>query len=269
MASQATGDQGASPVLFDMEGAVAIIRLNRPAQLNVLDAPLARGLVAALDVAAENEAVRAVVLSGTGRSFCAGGDLSVFQRDPAAAPEAATELIGLFHTALRGIALMPKPVIAAVHGPVAGGGFSLAVGCDLVVASEDASFLSAYTRLGTSPDGGLTATLTRLIGRSRALDMILTNERIDARTAHGWGLVNRLVPEGEAEKAAIALGRSFENASAATTAAVKRLVGEAAQGSFDAQLDAEEASFVERAGTPGFREGIAAFLERRQPKFPD
>lgn len=264
-----TAAEGDSPILFDMEGAVAIVRLNRPKQLNVLNVPLARGLVAALDVAAENEAIRAVVLSGTGRSFCAGGDLSLFHGDLSAAPQAAEELIGLFHTALRGIALMPKPVIAAVHGPVAGGGFSLAVGCDLVVASEDASFLSAYTKLGTSPDGGLTSTLTQLIGRRRALDMILTNERIDAKTALAWGLVNRVVPAGEAEAAAIALGRTFETASAATTAAVKRLVGEATHASFDAQLDAEEASFVTRAGTADFREGIGAFIERRAPKFPD
>lgn len=256
------------PVLFDMEGAVAIIRLNRPRQLNVLDPALGRGLVAAVNAAAEMAAVRAVVIAGIGRSFCAGGDLSLFHRDPEAAPEAAGELIDLFHTALRGIALMPKPVIAAVHGPVAGGGLSLAVACDLVVAAEDATFLSAYTKLGTSPDGGLTWSLTQLVGRRRALDLILTNERIDSRTALAWGLVSRLVPEGEAEKAAIALGRSFETASAGAVAAVKRLVGDAATASFDSQLDAERASFVERAGTADFREGIAAFTEKRAPRFP-
>jgi len=257
-----------SPVLFDIVGSVAVIRLNRPKQLNVLDPAMGRGLVAAVDAAADLDAVRAVVLSGTGRSFCAGGDLGLFHRDLAGAPNSAADLIDLFHTALRGIALMPKPVIAAVHGPVAGGGFSLAVGCDLVVATEDATFLAAYTKLGTSPDGGLSWSLAQLVGRRRALDLLLTNERIDARTALAWGLVNRVVPAGEAEQAAIALATTFEDASAATTAAVKRLVGDAVSASFDAQLDAEKASFVERAGTADFREGITAFVERRPAKFP-
>jgi 2-(1,2-epoxy-1,2-dihydrophenyl)acetyl-CoA isomerase len=258
-----------SPVLFDIAGGVAIIRLNRPKQLNVLNPAMARGLVAAVGAAAENEDVRAVVLSGVGRSFCAGGDLGLFHQDLAAAPESAAGLIDLFHTALRGIALMPKPVIAAVHGPVAGGGFSLAVACDLVVAAEDATFLSAYTKLGTSPDGGLTWSLTQLVGRRRALDMILTNERIDAATALAWGLVNRVAPAGEAEQAAITLAQTFQTASAATTAAAKRLVADAPSASFDAQLDAEKDSFVARAGTADFREGISAFVERRPAKFPD
>jgi 2-(1,2-epoxy-1,2-dihydrophenyl)acetyl-CoA isomerase len=260
--------QGEEPVLVAIEGAVAVIRLNRPKQLNVLDPALGRGLVAAVDMAAETDAIRAVVLSGTGRSFCAGGDLGVFHRDLAAAPETAGHLIDLFHTALRGIALMPKPVIAAIHGPVAGGGFSLAVACDLVVADETSSFLAAYTKLGTSPDGGLTWSLTQLVGRRRALDLILTNERIDAGTALAWGLVNRIVAAGEAERAALALAGTLADASHGATAAVKRLVGEAAAASFDAQLDAERASFVARAATADFREGIAAFIERRPPNFP-
>ncbi|MBL8570735.1 MAG: hypothetical protein JNK84_16820 [Phreatobacter sp.] len=109
--------------------------------------------------------------------------------------------------------------------------------------------------------------LAQLVGRRRALDLLLTNERVDARTALAWGLVNRVVPAGEAEQAAIALATTFEGASAATTAAVKRLVGDAVSASFDAQLDAEKASFVERAGTADFREGITAFIERRPAKF--
>jgi len=256
------------PVVSERRGSVAVIRLNRPRQLNVLDPAMGRGLVAAVDDAARDAGVRAVVLAGNGRSFCAGGDLSVFHRDPAAAPEAAAGLIDLFHTALRGIAAMPKPVIAAVHGPVAGGGFSLAVACDLVVAAEDATFLSAYTKLGTSPDGGLTSSLSRLVGPRRALELILTNRRIDAATALAWGLVNHMVPAAEVEATALALAATFEQASAATTAAVKRLVGEAATASFDAQLDAERASFVGRAATADFREGIAAFVERRPARFP-
>ncbi|MFN3852858.1 MAG: enoyl-CoA hydratase/isomerase family protein [Phreatobacter sp.] len=261
--------EAGDPVLLERHGAVALIRLNRPRQLNVLDPALGRGLVAAVGAAAADDGIRAVVLAGGGRSFCAGGDLSVFHADPDRAPEAAGELIDLFHTALRGIALMPKPVIAAVQGPVAGGGFSLAVACDLVVAAEDATFLAAYTKLGTSPDGGLTWSLTQLIGRRRALDLILTNRRLDAATALAWGLVNAVVPPGTQESEALALADALATGSAGATAAVKRLVGEAAGQSFDAQLDAERAAFVARAATADFREGIAAFVARRPPAFPD
>ncbi|WP_439572086.1 enoyl-CoA hydratase/isomerase family protein [Phreatobacter sp.] len=264
-----TGDSGPPAVILEQHGAVALIRLNRPRQLNVLDPALGRGLVAAVGEAAADDSIRAVVLAGAGRSFCAGGDLSVFHSDPDRAPEAAGELIDLFHTALRGIAIMPKPVIAAVQGPVAGGGFSLAVACDLVIAAEDASFLAAYTRLGTSPDGGLTWSLASLVGRRRALDLVLTNRRLDAATALAWGLVNDVVPADAVEARALSLAATFETASAATTAAVKRLVGDAPARSFDAQLDAERASFVARAATADFREGIAAFIKRRAPVFPD
>lgn len=257
------------PVLIERKGDIAIIRLNRPRQLNVLDPALGRGLVAAVGNAAKDPSVRAVVLAGNGRSFCAGGDLGAFHRDLAAAPETARGLIDLFHTALRGIASMPKPVIAAVQGPVAGGGFSLAVACDMVVAAEDATFLAAYTKLGTSPDGGLTWSLTRLVGARRAFDLILTNQRIDAPTALAWGLVNRVVPAEEVETTALGLAALFEQASAGATAAVKRLVGEAAGQSYDAQLEAEKASFIDRSATADFREGITAFIERRPAVFPD
>ncbi len=262
------GQDDAHPVVTEGHGGVALIRLNRPGQLNVLDPALARALVIALDAAAKDPQVRAVVLAGAGRSFCAGGDLGVFHRDLAGAPDAAAGLIDLFHTALRLITTMPKPVIAAAHGPVAGGGLSLAVACDFVVAAEDATFLSAYTKLGTSPDGGLTWSLTRLIGQRRALDMILTNIRIDAATALAWGLVSRVVPTAGLEAAALDLAKGFEQASPGATAAVKRLVAGAAGQSYEAQLDAEMASFIDRAGTADFREGITAFVERRPARFP-
>ncbi|MGU9982437.1 enoyl-CoA hydratase/isomerase family protein [Phreatobacter sp. HK31-P] len=257
------------PVLMERRGGVAIIRLNRARQLNVLDPAMGRGLVTAVGEAAGDPGIRAVVLAGNGRSFCAGGDLGSFHQDLAAAPQTAAGLIDLFHTALRGITSMPKPVIVAVHGPVAGGGFSLALACDMVVAAEDATFLSAYTRLGTSPDGGLTWSLTRLVGARRAFDMILTNQRIDAGTALAWGLVNRVVPAAEVEATALGLAAIFDQASVGATAAVKRLVGEASGQSYDAQLDAEKASFVARAETADFREGISAFIERRAAVFPN
>ncbi len=265
----AEADGAEAAVLVERRGAVAILRLNRPKQLNAVDFVLMEELAAALAAVGADDAVRAVVLVGNGRSFCAGGDLGVFHRDLAAAPKTAAALIDLFHAILRAIARMPKPVIAAAHGPVAGGGFSLAMGCDMVVADEGTTFLSAYTKLGTTPDGGLTFTLTRLIGPRRALDVILANPRIDAQTALTWGLVNRVAPAGEAERLALDLAEGLAGASRGAVAAVKRLLTGAEQVFFDAQLDAEQAAFAQRAATADFREGIAAFVERRPPHFPD
>ena len=162
---------------------------------------------------------------------------------------------------------MRQPVIAAVHGPVAGGGVALALACDLVVASEDATFLSAYTKLGTSPDGGMTWSLTQLIGPRRALDFVLFNEVLDAAAALRLGLVNQVVPASELAAAAAAKAERLVQASAQTVATVKTLVQGAALSSFDEHLDLEREAFVERAGSGDFREGILAFFEKRRPNF--
>lgn len=261
-------EQGAeSPVQMTVDGALALLCLNRPDHLNTIENELAAGLLAGLRHAANNPAVRVVVLTGAGRSFMAGADLSVFHRDMDAAPQTAGRLIDSLHESLRLIRTMPKPVIAAVHGPVAGGGLGLALACDLVIAADDAVFVSAYTRIGTSPDAGTTWSLTHLLGARRALQMMWLNDRVDAATALSHGLVNAVVPRAELDKAALALARRLAAGAPEALAAVKRLVAEAVVSTFPAQLDREKASFMERAATPEFREGVTAFLERRDPLF--
>ncbi|APT60313.1 MAG: enoyl-CoA hydratase [Azospirillum brasilense] len=250
-------------------GRVAEIRLMRPDQMNTLDLDLAKALPAALAEVAQDGAVRAVILSGEGRTFMAGGDLACFRADLEGAPATTKQLLDGFHTAIRLIATMSKPVIAAVQGPVAGGGIGLAFACDLVVAAADATFLSAYTKLGTSPDGGTTWTLTRLIGAKRALAFVLLNDRMSAEEARGLGLVNLVVPAAELASAANALAERIAAGSVGATAAAKRLVGLAGTGSLDAQLDAELTAFASAARTADFREGITAFFERRPTRFPD
>ncbi|QCI64795.1 enoyl-CoA hydratase/isomerase family protein [Phreatobacter stygius] len=256
-----------APVLTSVDGPIAVIRLNRPKQLNVLDIAMGEGLLAALRRIAADATIRVVVLAGAGRSFMAGGDLTLFHRDPEKAPAAATQLIDLFHAAMLAIRQMPQPVIAALQGPVAGGGLGLALACDLGVAADDASFLSAYTKIGTSPDGGTTWSLTRLLGARRAMEVMLLNEPMDAHTALALGLVNRVVPAGDVEAEALAMARKIAGGAHGATAAVKRLVGAAVTADFAEQLAAEKVSFIERAATADFREGIAAFLERRTPRF--
>jgi 2-(1,2-epoxy-1,2-dihydrophenyl)acetyl-CoA isomerase len=260
-------DSGREPVIVTVGEGVGHLRLNKPEQLNALDFEVAEHLDRGLSALARDGAVRAVVISGAGRSFMAGGDLKVFSRDLAEAPATAGRLIDLFHSALRTIKRMPQPVIAAVAGPVAGGGLGLAAACDLCIAAENATFLSAYTRLGTNPDGGTTWSLTRLLGPRRALEVALLNESVDARTALGLGLVNRVVPEGELESEALALARRLAEGSAAAQARVKRLVQAAVTGTYEEQLELEKKGFVESAGTADFREGITAFFEKRKPRF--
>jgi 2-(1,2-epoxy-1,2-dihydrophenyl)acetyl-CoA isomerase len=254
-------------VVVSIEGPVATVRLNRPKQLNVLNVAMGEGLVAAMTDLAANKKVRVVVLAGAGRSFMAGGDLSLFHQDLEGAPAAAAHLIELFHKALSTMRTMPQPVIAALQGPVAGGGLGLALACDLAIAADNATFMSAFTKLGTSPDSGTTWSLTRLVGPRLALEMMLTNDPLDAATALRLGLVNRVVPAETLEAEVQALAGRIAAGAHGATAAVKRLVGQAMTNSFTEQLAAEKASFVERAGTADFREGIAAFMERRPARF--
>lgn len=254
-------------VVVERRGAVLTVTMNRPKVLNVLDEALADALVAAFAPIAADSTVRAVVLAGAGRSFMAGGDLSRFDADLAAAPATAALLIDRFHRLMRLIKAMPQPVIAAVQGPVAGGGVGLALACDMVIAAQGASFLSAYTKLGTNPDGGTTWSLTQLLGPRKALEFVLLNEAMDAETALRLGLVNRVVPDGELATAARAMAERLVQGSVAAGKATKALIQVAAEGSFDAQLDLEKQAFTSNAGTADFREGIRAFFERRAPRF--
>ncbi|HEV7325459.1 MAG TPA: enoyl-CoA hydratase-related protein [Bosea sp. (in: a-proteobacteria)] len=260
-------DPAGEVVITQRQGPVLTVTMNRPKVLNVLDEAMADALVAAFSGLAADASIRAVILAGAGRSFMAGGDLARFQADLAGAPQTATLLIDRFHTLMRLIKAMPQPVIAAVQGPVAGGGVGLAFACDLVVAAEDASFLSAYTKLGTNPDGGTTWTLTQLLGPRRALEFVLLNEAIGAESALRLGLVSRIVPSGELMETARTLAEKLARGSSGAQAATKALVQAATHGTFDTQLDLEKQSFVANAGTADFREGINAFFERRPPAF--
>ena len=261
------GDKIVDAVTSTRLGAVAVISMNRPRHLNVLGIDLLGALNDALVAAAGDPLIGAVVLKGEGRSFSAGGDLSALHADPRQAPEVAEQMVGRFHACIRTIRDMPKPVIAALHGPIAGGGFSLAIACDLAVAAEDATFLSAYTRLGTNPDGGGTWSLTRLLGLRRALELILLNEPISAQRACELGLVNRVVPGDLLERTVSDMAAALSAGSASAIAAVKRLVNLAVTSGLDEQLDREKAGFVAAAGTADFHEGVSAFFERRPARF--
>lgn len=254
-------------VRLNVTDGVARIVLNRPDCLNAIDFALAESLLATFLRVDHDPSIKAVTLTGAGRAFMAGGDLSVFHQARERAPQEAGKLIALFHQIVRCIRNMKPPVIAGVQGAVAGGGLGLALACDLVVAASDASFVPAYTRIGTSPDGGTTWSITRLIGQRRALEWITLGDPMTAETAKEIGLINRVVPadrlaaEVDAMAARIAAGPQFALAS------VKRLVHQAPTVPFDVQLESERESFVAAAATKDFHEGITAFFERRPAKF--
>lgn len=256
-----------APVLYSVDGPVATITLNRPAQLNALNKDLAVALLDAVQRAAADDSVRAVRLKGEGRAFMAGGDVGMFAENFAAAPETIGGLIEAFHGIVGTIRAMPKPVIAVLQGAVAGGGLGLALACDVAIAAENIVMIAAYTKLGTSPDGGTTWSLTQALGARRAMDFIMLNDPADAKAALALGLVNRVVPVDQLEAESLAYARRFADASFGANAAVKRLVHAAAEGQFRSQLALERESFIERAGTADFREGVTAFLEKRAARF--
>jgi 2-(1,2-epoxy-1,2-dihydrophenyl)acetyl-CoA isomerase len=254
-------------VIVARDGGIARVTLNRPDRLNALDHDLATALAETFESLEADPALRVVTLTAAGRAFMAGGDISVFKAAGGDAPQTIGRLIGLFHRSIRAIRRLPVPVIAGVQGAAAGGGLGLALACDFVIASEDASFVPAYTKLGTNPDGGTTWTVTRLLGPQRALAWLMLGEPMDAKTAERMGLVNSVVAKDALADAVETLARRIASGPRAPHATLKRLVDQALFTPLDAQLDAERDGFVRAAGTPDFREGVLAFLERRTPRF--
>jgi 2-(1,2-epoxy-1,2-dihydrophenyl)acetyl-CoA isomerase len=254
-------------VLVAVADGVARVTLNRPERLNALDDALGRELADVMERLARDPALRVVALTGAGRAFMAGGDVGIFKAAGERAPEIVGALIGSFHRIIRNIRGMDAIVIAGVHGAVAGGGLGLALACDFVLAAEDALFVPAYTKLGTNPDGGTTSSVTRLIGPRRALEWLMLGDTMDARAAEWLGLVNRVVGNDQLAAEVEALAQRIAGGPRQAYASLKRLIDQAPNTPFDAQLDAERAGFVKAAGTPDFREGVAAFLERRPPQF--
>ncbi len=248
-------------------GSLAEITLNRPSRLNAIDHELAERLVEALAAIENNRDVEVVVLKGAGRAFMAGGDLKAFHDAGDQAPEAVKKLIVPFHRVIQGIRELRAPVIAAVHGAVAGGGLALALACDFVIASADAVFTPAYLRIGTNPDGGTTWSVSRLIGERRALEWLLLGDPISAEQAAALGLINRVVARDALEQEVGLLASRIAAGPAQAQASLKQLVWRASSASLENQMHAEKAGFIALSATPDFREGVAAFFQRREPRF--
>jgi len=254
-------------LLFDLKDNVGHITLNRPEAANTINLELARELMYAIMQCDEDPLIRAVLISGAGPLFCAGGDLRSFADQGENLPHHLKEITTYLHVAMSYLVRMDPPAVAAVHGSAAGAGLSLACACDMALAAESARFTMAYTRLGLTPDGGATYTLTRLVGLKRTLEMALTNRILSAEEALDWGIVSRVVPEKDLITEAKALAGQLAAGPTKTFGVTKRLLQSGLTESFEAQMKYESRSIAEMARTADGREGIGAFLEKRAPNF--
>lgn len=257
-------DQPASDTLLrTLDGPVVTLTLNRPDALNALNADLRRALLAAVKTAARDDAVRALVITGAGRGFCAGADLRGDSGERAFRHVLRSEYNPLIE-AIRGC---PKPVIAAVNGVAAGAGLSLALAADLVVASEDARFVPAFHRIGLVPDSGLARVLVRTLGRHRAFEILLGERHLGARDAEAAGLVAAVVPADALADTSMQLAQRLANGPTRGIALTKRLLSESEDATLAATLETE-AGLQDIAGrTEDHAEGVAAFTEKRDPSF--
>jgi 2-(1,2-epoxy-1,2-dihydrophenyl)acetyl-CoA isomerase len=244
------------------------ITLNRPEVMNAWDRQLGIDLLAAVREAAEDDDVRVVVITGAGRAFSSGADLKAgFETDEAGHPDVLTVLRDRYHPIIAGVRRMPKPVVAAVNGPAVGIGLSLALACDLIVARESAYLMLAFVNIGLVPDGGSSLLLPERAGFARATEMAMLGERIPARRALEWGLINRVTANDELESAVDELASRLAAGPTRAYAGIKRELNAWALARMDAQLELEAEIQQEQAESGDFAEGVRAFVERRPPAF--
>ena len=256
------------PILVESFPGYRRITLNRPERLNALNSALGQALLDALNGLAEDAAVRAVVLTGAGRGFCAGGDIDLLRK--AREREDVTEveaLLKLGKQIILAIATMPKPVIAAVNGPAAGAGVNLALACTTRIASDHASFTQSFAKIGLFPDFGATYFLPRLVGTGRAMGLAMLAEKLTAEQAAQWGLIWQCVDDAELQPTVNGLLEHFASAPTLGLAATKRAIYAAAENSIEAQLGLERDLQRELGRSADYREGVAAFTAKRSPQF--
>jgi 2-(1,2-epoxy-1,2-dihydrophenyl)acetyl-CoA isomerase len=255
-------------VLFEADGGVATITLNRPDVLNSFNMPMAAELQHALGEAARDETVRAVLLTGAGRAFCAGQDLAeAAPRDGSVGPEIAEIVRRTYNPTVRAIRALEKPVVCAVNGVAAGAGANLALACDVVLAADSASFVQAFSRIGLIPDTGGTFFLPRLVGLARATALAFLGDKLPATDAQAMGMIYRVVEAARLMEEARALARRLATQPTRGFGLTKRAFNQSFANDLDAQLEVEAELQGEAARTADFAEGVRAFLEKRQPSF--
>ncbi len=256
-------------IQVEMRGTVCVITLNRPQSLNALTLEVGQEFKAGV-AEARRQSARAIVLTGAGRSFCAGGDLKEMRKiaeQKGRVDAFFDEPLRVLNECVMLIRQMPAPFIAAVNGAASGGGCNLALACDLVVAGESARFNQAFVRIGLVPDCGGTFILPRLIGWRRATELLMTGDVVTAQQALEMGMINAVVLDTELMAHAIALAEKLASGPTVALGKIKALLEASANNDYEAQLELERTTQIEAGQTKDFREGVAAFIEKRAPKF--
>ncbi len=254
-------------IRFNVRDGVARIVLNRPERANSINADVAKELMAASIQCDEDPSVRAILIRGEGPMFSGGGDLKAFVRKKGDLPAYLKLTTTYLHAAISRFARQAAPTMCAVHGFAAGGGFSLAIACDLVVAAESAKFTMAYTRAGLTPDGSSTYFLARYVGLRRAMDMALTNRVVTAREALDWGLISRVSKDESLLDDAEDLARNLAAGATMALGATKDLLHRGTTESLETQMELETRAIAEAVRRDDGQEGILAFVEKRRPHF--
>ena len=257
-----------SSVLVSLDAGVLQVTLNRPEKLNAFNPEMHQQLRAALQRAAEEREVRAVLLTGAGRAFCAGQDLSERDVSKGAAPIDLSVSLGSYYNPLvRRMRELPKPIVCAVNGTAAGAGANIALACDIVVAARSASFIQAFSRIGLVPDSGGTWFLPRLVGSARAMGLALLADKVPAAQAAEWGMIWKVVDDAQLLPESKSLCEKLASGPTKGYGLIKKAMNASATYTLDAQLDLERDLQREAGLSEDYREGVSAFKEKRPPKF--
>ncbi|GAW92978.1 enoyl-CoA hydratase/isomerase family protein [Calderihabitans maritimus] len=255
-------------IKFQVDEGVATITLDRPEFYNAINVPMAEELSRALELCNDSQ-IRAVIITGSGKAFCSGGDLKVMQEG--VKTKQLDKVIGditkVLHRAITDLRILPRPVIAAINGPAAGAGMSLALACDLRIASDTAKFRQAYTANGLVPDGGWTVFVPLLVGLGKASELVFTDPVIDAQEALQMGLVSKVVPPEELLVVAQEWGQKLAAGATFAFAQAKMLLNSFLLPTLETQLEKERQAMIAAGKSEDSREGILAFLEKRTPQF--
>ncbi len=254
-------------VNIERTGRVAVVRMNRPDRMNAYDFEMGKGLLECVLSLGGDPDVRCIVLTGTGKAFSAGGDVSLMGSFTERTEARFLELTVHLHAFIASLRRCPKPVISAVNGVAAGAGFSFALAGDIAVAARSARFALAYQNIGLSPDGGASYFLARTLGTQRSMELTLTGRTLSAEEAASWGLVQKVFPDETFEAEVAALAASIASGPTLAYAKAKELYNRALCQPLEAHMEDERQRIAASSATADFRDGIRAFLEKRKPEF--
>ncbi len=254
-------------LLFSKQENIATITFNRPSVMNTFDARMADELAFVLKEVTNDDSIRAVLLNGAGHLFMAGGDIQFFHDHLDKMPTGVMEIINALNFSITQLMSMPKPVLASVHGSVAGVGVSLMMACDLVMAAENTKFTMAYSGLGISPDGGASYNLPRMVGAKKAMEWLLLSDIFNANEAKSYGLINWVVPPDQLKEQTSHLMQRLANGPTKSYANTKKLVNHTWQHALEKQLEIEGLAFKACTTSADFRSGVTNFMKKTRPVF--